>query len=256
MSLAVRLTLFAASVVISFMIAGCVRIPVTHKSTIDVKKDTLASLVGEDERTVVEKIGSKPMYRINDRFNTYLVYEGHYVEDLLHVGLVPWPIPMPVPLDKARGRDCLLLEFDGGEFTRFEFDSRDYPAVVDCRETFWGEEKFRELEFKQACLAANQSNAEAQYRMGDYYRTGFRLLNKNPVRAFLWYSLAQANGFEAERNRNIRTATGWKCCFSETPFEMVAEEMIPDQLAEAERLVAEWKPNPAECEVTVTLIGK
>jgi hypothetical protein len=26
-------------------------------------------------------------------------------------------------------------------------------------------------------------------------------------------------------------------------------EMTPDQIIEAERLVAEWKPNPAACEV-------
>ncbi len=29
---------------------------------------------------------------------------------------------------------------------------------------------------------------------------------------------------------------------------MVVEKMTPDQIAEAERIVAEWKPDPASCE--------
>ncbi len=30
--------------------------------------------------------------------------------------------------------------------------------------------------------------------------------------------------------------------------ELVSKNMTPDQIAEAERLVAEWEPNPAQCE--------
>ncbi len=29
--------------------------------------------------------------------------------------------------------------------------------------------------------------------------------------------------------------------------DALAEQITPEQLAEAERLVAEWEPNPAEC---------
>ncbi len=32
-------------------------------------------------------------------------------------------------------------------------------------------------------------------------------------------------------------------------------ELIPAEIAEAERLVAEWEPNPAECEIIGAQIG-
>ena len=47
----------------------------------------------------------------------------------------------------------------------------------------------------------------------------------------------------------VRTRFVWTCCENRPTVEQLAEEMTPDQIAEAERLVAEWEPNPAECEV-------
>ena len=48
--------------------------------------------------------------------------------------------------------------------------------------------------------------------------------------AYLWYSLASEAG-HAHGN-----------------WTRLTQEMTPAQIAEAERLVAEWEPNPAECE--------
>ncbi len=48
---------------------------------------------------------------------------------------------------------------------------------------------------------------------------------------------------------NVRTRGGWKCCEYRPTVEQLAEEMTPDQIAEAERLLAEWELNPAECEI-------
>ena len=55
------------------------------------------------------------------------------------------------------------------------------------------------------------------------------------VQAYKWSKLAMINGVEggvAVSNRS--------------------RKMTPDQIAEAERLVAEWEPNPAECEAIGT----
>ena len=48
---------------------------------------------------------------------------------------------------------------------------------------------------------------------------------------------------------NVRARGGWKCCEYRPTVEQLAEEMTPDQIAKAERLLAEWEPNPAECEI-------
>jgi TPR repeat protein len=109
--------------------------------------------------------------------------------------------------------------------------------------------------------AAEQGNAIAQYNLGDMYRVGegvppdstaaagwyrkaaeqgYALAQNNlgvmydngegvgqdDVSAYMWFNLAAANGFkEAVRNRN-----------------MVARHMTPEQVAEAQKLVREWKP--------------
>jgi len=52
------------------------------------------------------------------------------------------------------------------------------------------------------------------------------------LEAYKWYTLAAKNG--NERATELR--------------QDISDQMTPDQIAEAERLVAEWKPNPAECE--------
>ena len=52
------------------------------------------------------------------------------------------------------------------------------------------------------------------------------------VEAYKWYSLAAKEGRVTTSSRNS-----------------VAQQLTPNQIAETERLVAKWKPNPAECEI-------
>ena len=79
------------------------------------------------------------------------------------------------------------------------------------------------------CLAAHQGFAEARYSRGGHYKWGHGPVSKDPVRAYLWFSLA-GDMEEAVRFR-----------------DQLAPVMTPAQLAEAERLVTKWEPNPAEC---------
>ncbi len=84
------------------------------------------------------------------------------------------------------------------------------------------------------CLAAHGGNAEAQHRLGNYYRYRVGGVNADAVTAYLWLSLAE-NGFKEQEV--VRVSASY------------ANSMTPDQITDGERLLAEWEPNPAECEV-------
>lgn len=85
------------------------------------------------------------------------------------------------------------------------------------------------------CLAAHQGDHSAQNHVGHYYRVGSKPVTKNLVQAYKWYSLAAGNG--NERAAELR--------------EQISAQMTPAQISEAERLSAEWKPNPTECETSL-----
>jgi hypothetical protein len=81
------------------------------------------------------------------------------------------------------------------------------------------------------CSAAHGGHAKAQFMLASYYRWGNSPVQKSLVKSYLWRTLSLNEiGMRAlnEKNRN-------------------EQEMTADQIAEAERLVAKWKPNPAEC---------
>ena len=83
------------------------------------------------------------------------------------------------------------------------------------------------------CLSAHQGDQNAQYVLGKYYRQGSNLVLQDPIEAYKWLSLAAKDG-DATTKR-LR--------------DVFARQLTPEQIAEAKRLVAEWEPNPAECEI-------
>jgi hypothetical protein len=85
------------------------------------------------------------------------------------------------------------------------------------------------------CLAAKHGHAMARYQLGRYHHQGLAGFEGNSERAYRWYTLAlEANHADAARYR-----------------EKLSRDMTPDQIAEAERLVADWEPDSEECEVYV-----
>lgn len=78
-------------------------------------------------------------------------------------------------------------------------------------------------------LAAKQGHAEAQYQLGLLYAVGAGL-EQDFVQAYKWFSLAAARlqGPDGQIAREDR--------------DLVAEKMTSAQIAEAQRLVREWKP--------------
>ena len=79
-------------------------------------------------------------------------------------------------------------------------------------------------------LAAEQGLAEAQNNLGVLYEDGESDTRDN-VKALMWYSLAAARFPPGEdRDTAVRNR------------KIVATQMTPEQLAEAQRLASEWKP--------------
>ena len=73
--------------------------------------------------------------------------------------------------------------------------------------------------------AAEQGNAEAQYAFGALYASG-RGVPQDYVLAHIWANLAASQGNKGARELR----------------DLVAKEMTPDQIAEAQRLARAWKP--------------
>lgn len=94
--------------------------------------------------------------------------------------------------------------------------------------------------FGWLCRAANQKYPSAQYAVGNWYRqqgesASVRAATFRPDDrvAFMWYSLAVSNG------ETLAAATRRK----------LTAHMTPAEIAEAERLAAEWTPDPTSCEI-------
>ena len=72
-------------------------------------------------------------------------------------------------------------------------------------------------------LAADQGYVEAQYNLGNMYANG-EGVPENYIAAYMWFNLAAAQGDDhASQNKNS-----------------LREKMTPEQIAEAQRLSAEW----------------
>ncbi len=82
------------------------------------------------------------------------------------------------------------------------------------------------------CRAANNGYPLAQFILGHHYELGKNPFPKDPIEAYTWYTLAQTNG---------RSYAG-------VYKDRVVETMTDTQIAEAEILFLEWKPDPGSCE--------
>ena len=74
-------------------------------------------------------------------------------------------------------------------------------------------------------LAADQGNAHAQVNLGGMYYTG-QGVPQDHVQAHKWFNLAGTGGVEDGRKGR----------------DILAKQMTPAQIAEAQRLALEWKP--------------
>jgi len=73
--------------------------------------------------------------------------------------------------------------------------------------------------------AAEQGYAKAQYHLGLLYRNGDGV-PKELVTAYMWFSLVAVQGIESARTKR----------------DSIERLMTANQIAEAQRLIREWKP--------------
>ena len=73
---------------------------------------------------------------------------------------------------------------------------------------------------------AEQGDANAQYNLGVFYDNGLGV-PQDKVRAYMWFNLSAAQGRDG--------AAAFR--------DLIARRMTPAQIAEAQRLAREWKPN-------------
>ncbi len=95
--------------------------------------------------------------------------------------------------------------------------------------------------WKLNCLAANQNHPDAQFSVAMHHRWGFDPVEQDVLRAYVWFRLAELNGYEGQSANQQKPYS-----------EVLADNMTPSELADGERLVSKWKPNPAECVVAPT----
>ncbi len=81
---------------------------------------------------------------------------------------------------------------------------------------------------KEFRALAEQGDADAQFNLGVMYAEG-RGVPKDYVQAYMWLSLAAAQGHEPARKARVKK---------------LAKKMTLAQLDEAQWLAREWKPNP------------
>jgi hypothetical protein len=85
--------------------------------------------------------------------------------------------------------------------------------------------------------AADQGNAEAQTHLGFMYERG-EDVSQDYVTAHMWFNLAAAQG-EAAQDEEAKL-------FHNEAVEnrdSLAANMTPAQIAEAQKMASEWKPN-------------
>jgi hypothetical protein len=235
------------------LLSGCIAaatVP-TEEPEPPFQEEVLDSLKGSTKQEVRQKFGA-PLYEFDGAEKSYFLYEGRVDTAGIYALL---GIPIPVWPDT---NICSLLEF--GPDKRLK-NHETYGAYVgiggpggstmaeDCRDAFWSDEervalrqvtpykrrgadKYFETWWK-FCHAAHRGDDQARFDFGNSYRWGRGPVESDHVRAYLWYTLAGNTGYAALYK------------------DQEAAAMTPEQLADAERLVAEWQPNPAECDKVV-----
>ena len=97
------------------------------------------------------------------------------------------------------------------------------------------------------CIAANTGQSpHAAYQFSKFHSSGAHFVEKDLSKALLWLLLS-ASYFEAE-DQTTTQAKYWSARYQQETTAL-KKRMTSDQIAEADHLLTEWKPDSAECEV-------
>ncbi len=87
--------------------------------------------------------------------------------------------------------------------------------------------------YKRMQASASCGRADNQYLLGLRYLVGTEPAKKDLTRAYMWLSLAAKGGHSTAAEMRDESA----------------RELTPGEIAKAKRLVNEWRPDPAQCEI-------
>jgi hypothetical protein len=225
-----------------------------------VQQDTLPTLVGMRESDVVERLGV-PKVVVKTHDHVSYLYE-HIDQD---TG-VDVAVYIPFHVYKAWEVRCVLLEFDEDGILRgYKLESGGAvrsgwgSGFFDCTNLFRFDLSEQQLvdprihiaigadygvaeqyawylsrppndpdRLPYLCRAADGGHPNAQIEVGRHYSQGVDGVTKDLKRAYVWYSLAQG-----AFGRGVH-------------LQLIAKEMTPEQIAEAEQMLTDWKPGQCE----------
>jgi hypothetical protein len=101
------------------------------------------------------------------------------------------------------------------------------------------------------CLLAHHGDNQSHYDLGVSYHYGQAPGGTNLPKALFWYTLADPSGYVGPGYRLCyhKPDIGFTCDDPEDRLMEVRSKLTLEAVAEVEQLVADWAPNPAECEV-------
>jgi hypothetical protein len=122
----------------------------------------------------------------------------------------------------------------GSRTRRWELSSAGtkYPAKCKPEEnsggvfSATGSSSLTIAQWKALCRQADRGDGAARSAIGTHFRYGWSPVQRDLAKAHMWYSLAMQAGYS--------DAAGYR--------RDVAEEMSADQISQAQRLLASWKP--------------
>lgn len=184
-------------------------------------------------RSTVEDILGKPVrvvgpvqtyeYSTKERPNIAL----GVIFDVMTMGMSAALLPdLQKNYDSQRARRSFVY----GPDDRLVSLSPDYADLMFER---WLESDRRADSLELLCQAANNGHADALAVEAARYRYGLWGTGIDPIKAYLSIGLAAHFGNLGA----IHMSEIWRL------------DMSPDEVTKAQRLVAQWEPNPAECEV-------
>jgi hypothetical protein len=237
---------FILTVLLLPLLAGCwgISFKADTPSEYGEKKEKANSLYGSTKEDIIRVFG-KPGMVEHRGTTTYFIYEWKRSDK----DIVFFVLPIPIGGGRAAIHwYCLLLEFDDDNHLinhQTAYDSDDDPPPWgrignpmdikkrNCLDIFELPTKQLIKEIGAYCPNAELGHADAQKHIADIFYFGLFNVEKDPVRAYVWYKLASTNG-DIEASSSINK---------------MAKEMSVVQLYEAQQLLVQWEPGHCESDL-------
>lgn len=208
------------------------------------------------------EIDGKPVLVSSDESNTMLLWDvlGRplpLAEPMVSVGHQVRAITIfnldGVPVIAASSRDYNVRLWDGykgsqlGELMWYQPVLLDPEPSEKVAESAYNGDAEAQLQmywriptpdrFEWLCRSADQGHLDARYRIGILYEHGSEALPSDYVRAYQWYMMAAEVG----------------AYWAGRAAERIKEKLTPEQMAQAERLISEWRPGQCSLELKITI---